>query len=72
MSDIHEHVRSLRRAKITLNEDEIWVLYRLLVEESSTPFVFPESDAVHRHAVGMALAKLSSAQLDLAMPKETI
>jgi len=68
---LFERVTTLRRVKITLNEDEVWVLYRLLVQESRTPSVFPETDTVHRHALGMALAKLSDAHQDLSMPKET-
>lgn len=66
------HVAALRRVKLTFNEDEIWVLYRLLVEElrAGTPSLFPETDAEYRHAAGMALAKLSSAVMDLGAPKE--
>lgn len=67
-----DHVMSLRRKNLTLNEDEIWVLYRLLASElgTLTPSVFPDSDTVHRHPAGMALAKLSDAHIDLITPKE--
>ena len=68
---LHEHVRTLRRKKILLNEDEIWVLYRLIVAErsSNTPTLLPDLPPHLDHALAMALAKLSDAHLDLTTPK---
>lgn len=67
-----EHVRTLRRKKILLNEDEIWVLYQLVVAERSDdrPTLLPDLPPVLDHALGMALTKLSDAHLDLTTPKE--
>lgn len=69
---LHAHVATLRRVKLTLNENEIWVLYRLVVAERSDdrPTLLPDLPEELEHAMGMALAKLSSAQLDLNTPKE--
>lgn len=69
---LYEHVRSLRKVKFTFNEDQIWVLYRLLVAErrDDTPSVMPELPLELDHAMGMALAQLSDAHLDLNAPKE--
>lgn len=69
---LHEHVRTLRRKKILLNEDEIWVLYRLIVAErsSNTPTLLPDLTPELDHAMGMALAKLSDAHVELTVPKE--
>lgn len=66
-----EHVRTLRRKKLIFNEDEIWVLYRLIVAErsSDTPTLLPDLPPELNYAMGMALAKLSEAHLDLtALP----
>lgn len=67
-----ERVRTLRRKKLLFNEDEIWVLYRLIVAErsSNTPTLLPDLTPELDHAMGMALAKLSDAHLDLTAPKE--
>ena len=69
---IHDHVRSLRKVKLTFNEDQIWVLYRLLVRERSNgaPTLLPGLSREHDHAMGMALAQLSDAYIDLTTPKE--
>jgi hypothetical protein len=69
---LFEHVRSLRKAKLTFNEDQIWVLYRLLVRERSdgAPTLLPGLSREHDHAMGMALAQLSDAHIDLTAPKE--
>jgi len=64
---LHEHVRTLRKVKLTFNEDQIWVLYRLLVAErtTGTPTLLPDLPRELDHAIGMALAKLSHAVLAL-------
>lgn len=68
-----DHVASLRRKKITFNEDEIWALYRLLATERTTgtrkhlPDLAPELD----FALGMALSKLSDAVASL-QEKESV
>lgn len=69
---LFEHVRSLRRVKLTLNEDQIWVLYRLIVAERSSdrPTLLPDLPFELDHALGMALATLSDAQLKLNAPKD--
>lgn len=66
-----ERVRTLRRKKILLNEDEIWALYQLIVAErsSNTPTLLPDLPPHLDRALGMALAKLSDAHLDLNAPK---
>lgn len=67
-----EHVRTLRRKKLVFSEDEIWVLYRLIVAERSSdkPTLLPDLPPELNHAMGMALAKLSDAHLDLTTPAE--
>jgi hypothetical protein len=68
-----DRVAGLRRMKVTLNEDEIWYLYRLAVEDLSTdtPCVIgTESHGKHQRVGSMALAKLSGAHMDLTMPKD--
>jgi hypothetical protein len=69
---LFEHVRSLRKVKFTFNEDQIWVLYRLLVRERSdgAPTLLPGLSREHDHAMGVALAQLSDAYIDLTTPKE--
>jgi hypothetical protein len=69
---LFDHVRTLRRVKVTLNEDEIWVLYQLIVRERSDggPTLLPGLSREHDHAMGMALAKLSDAHLGLNAPKK--
>lgn len=67
-----EHVATLRRVKVTFNEDEIWALYRLLVAELSTdtPCLLPELHKEHEFAMSAALTKVSDAHMDLTTPKE--
>jgi hypothetical protein len=68
-----DHIAALRRKKITLNEDEIWYLYRLAVADLSTNTpcgIANEDHDEHRNAGHMALAKLSDAHMDLTVPKE--
>lgn len=69
---LFEHVRALRKVKLTLNENEVWVLYRLLVAERSDdkPTLLPGLSREHDHAMGTALAKLSDAHIGLNAPKE--
>lgn len=64
---LHEHVRTLRRIKLTFNEDELWVMYRLLATERTTgsPTLLPDLPRELDHAMGMALAKVSDAVLTL-------
>ena len=65
------HVATLRRVKLTLNEEEIWALYRLAATEmtTTTPCLLLEPHAEHERAMGTALAKLSVAHTDLNAPK---
>jgi hypothetical protein len=70
--NLHEHVRSLRKVKLMFNEDQIWVLYRLLVAERSggVPKLLPDLSRELDHAMGMALAQLSDAYIDLNAPRK--
>jgi hypothetical protein len=67
-----EHVRTLRKVKLTFNEDQIWVLCQLVVAERAgdTPKLLRFLPHELDHALGMALAQLSDAYIALATPKE--
>lgn len=69
---LFDHVRSLRKVKLTFNEDQIWVLYRLVATEraTGTPKLLPDLSPELDHAMGMALAQLSDAHMDLTAPKK--
>lgn len=66
-----EYVRTLRRVKVTLNEDEVLALYHLIVAERSDnmPSILPGLPSDLKYAMGTALAKLSDAHLGLAASK---
>lgn len=67
-----DRVRTLRKVKLTFNEDQIWALYRLVAAErtTGTPKLLPDLSPELDHAMGMALAQLSDAHMDLTAPKE--
>jgi len=69
---LFEHVHSLRKVKLTLNEDQVWVLYRLLVAEQhdGSPTLLPPLSRELDHAMGMTLAQLSDAYIGLNTPEE--
>ncbi len=57
---------SKRRVTLTLNEDELWLLYRLAVGEvSGGPCLIEQPHVEHETAAGTALAKLSDAVLTI-------
>jgi|GEM_PF-4761797 len=52
------------KTTLTLNEDELWLLYRLVVDEvSGGPCLLEQPHIEHETAAGTALAKLSDAVL---------
>jgi len=57
---------AVRRVELTLNEDEVRLLYRLAVAESSEgPCLLEQPHMQHRYEAGTVLHKLSDAVLAL-------